>query len=350
MLETTTSKLRKIPAPSSETLSLSGQFEEFDEFSEFAAAWDIDFRQIGRGRLNATITQAVGPSWSIAHARFDRGSYQQGISVPGMRTFALLEPSAPEVEWCGRALTAEVVGAFSRSGEFRSIAPPGFGVTTLSFPEEELSLACERVAIHDVSKRIGDGETTLKLDPEKGTDLRQRAHRALELVGRSDRSVATSLAIDHLREEICEQLVLALAPGSPIRRNSWQRKRSLTIQRSLATIEAGLAEAISVPEIAAGAGVSRRTLENVFRERLGVSPKSFVNSQRLVLARRYLRRLSDDEPISEVANRLGFWHLGQFARDYRQLFNELPSETRRTDKASSERSPRRTVVGSVHST
>jgi len=30
-----------------------------------------------------------------------------------------------------------------------------------------------------------------------------------------------------------------------------------------------------------------------------------------------------------VANAWGFWHMGQFARDYRRLFGELPSDTLR---------------------
>ncbi len=33
--------------------------------------------------------------------------------------------------------------------------------------------------------------------------------------------------------------------------------------------------------------------------------------------------------ITEVANNLGFWHMSQFAADYRRRFAELPSETLR---------------------
>ena len=31
--------------------------------------------------------------------------------------------------------------------------------------------------------------------------------------------------------------------------------------------------------------------------------------------------------VSDVVNDWGFWHMGQFAADYRKLFGELPSET-----------------------
>jgi AraC family ethanolamine operon transcriptional activator len=30
---------------------------------------------------------------------------------------------------------------------------------------------------------------------------------------------------------------------------------------------------------------------------------------------------------ADIANLVGFWHMGQFAKDYRKLFAELPSET-----------------------
>jgi transcriptional regulator GlxA family with amidase domain len=32
--------------------------------------------------------------------------------------------------------------------------------------------------------------------------------------------------------------------------------------------------------------------------------------------------------IADAANAWGFWHMGQFAKDYRTLFGELPSQTR----------------------
>ena len=33
--------------------------------------------------------------------------------------------------------------------------------------------------------------------------------------------------------------------------------------------------------------------------------------------------------IADAANRWGFWHMGQFTADYRELFGELPSKTLR---------------------
>ena len=88
-----------------ELIAIAGRFDEFDEFTDVTAAWDIDFRQIGPGRLNANLAQIMGESWSLAKARFDQPCYQQGASVPGMRTFAILDPDAPDCDWCGANYT-----------------------------------------------------------------------------------------------------------------------------------------------------------------------------------------------------------------------------------------------------
>ena len=51
---------------------------------------------------------------------------------------------------------------------------------------------------------------------------------------------------------------------------------------------------------------------------------AYINAMRLNGAR---RELMNRLKVNEAANAWGFWHMGQFAKDYRKLFGELPSET-----------------------
>jgi len=63
-------------------------------------------------------------------------------------------------------------------------------------------------------------------------------------------------------------------------------------------------------------------------ERFGLPPAAYMKARRLNGARRDL--CGQHEPsikIADIANKWGFWHLGQFAKDYRQWFWELPSDT-----------------------
>lgn len=78
------------------------------------------------------------------------------------------------------------------------------------------------------------------------------------------------------------------------------------------------------------AHVSERTLQNAFREILGMSPSAFLRRLRLHRARTALQTANyRSTTVSTVAQDWGFWHFGEFSRAYRECFGELPSETLR---------------------
>lgn len=313
--------------PKPETIAIAGQFAEFDEFTEHTAAWEIDFRQVGRGSLNATLSQAVGDSWSFAKARFDRTAYQQGVAMPGMRTFAILDPGSPGNDWCGHWFSASTIAVFAKGGEFQSVSKPGFDVYTISFTDEQLSAACERLGIPDVTENLSANESILQIDHRQTGFIRHQVNSALQGLCKTGLEGSTWAGSDHIRDEISEQLVSLLSNGSGVSHTPSQRLRSRTLRHAFEVIEAGLEKGVSVREVAKAAGVSRRTLEYAFRDRYNFSPKAFINSQRLAMVRRSLHSKPHDVPIVEIANRWGFWHMGQFARDYQHQFGELPSQT-----------------------
>lgn len=313
--------------PGSELIIVAGQCTEFDQFMEISAAWDIDFRQIGKGALNATFLQVVGDSWSFAKARFDRPAWQQGAAIPGMRTFAILAPDAPLNDWCGRSFSPDSIAAFARDGEFQSISQPGFDVHTLSFTDTQLAAACERLGIPDVTESFSSCGAVLQIDRRRTKALRQLVNSSLQALCVAGLPGTGWTGSAHIRDKVAEHLVMLITDSSLNMRTPSQRLRSVAISRAFEVIEDGLEKGISVREVASTSNISRRTLEYAFRERFDMSPKAFINSQRLVKVRRDLRLKLCDVPIVEIANRWGFWHMGQFAYDYQRQFGELPSQT-----------------------
>lgn len=71
-----------------------------------------------------------------------------------------------------------------------------------------------------------------------------------------------------------------------------------------------------------------RTLQYLFKQQLGMTPKAYLKGQKLYQAHRKFRQSNPSIiEIKDIAHNLGFWHMGQFAADYRMLFGELPSTT-----------------------
>jgi AraC family ethanolamine operon transcriptional activator len=86
--------------------------------------------------------------------------------------------------------------------------------------------------------------------------------------------------------------------------------------------------AVNVPELCERLHVSRRTLQYCFQDVLGMAPATYLRMIRLNGARRDLCDATGaPRSVQDIAAAWGFWHLSQFATDYRKLFGVRPSET-----------------------
>jgi AraC family ethanolamine operon transcriptional activator len=93
-----------------------------------------------------------------------------------------------------------------------------------------------------------------------------------------------------------------------------------------ASLQAG--QLPSIIDICMQTGVSARTLQHAFCEVMQMTPVAYLRILRLNKVRSTLQTaVTADMTVTQVAMLWGFLHLGEFARDYRRLFGERPSET-----------------------
>ena len=86
----------------------------------------------------------------------------------------------------------------------------------------------------------------------------------------------------------------------------------------------------SIIDLCARLRISRGTVQNSFRAVTQTTPVNYIRCIRLNGVRReLLGSRAGEVSIGDAASRWGFFHLSHFAADYRSLFGELPSQTRR---------------------
>ena len=304
-----------------------GSFSDFDDLSEAARDWDFDFRQLDGGASPGELVRLAERQTSFARVRLDRHYHQRGSSPPGIRTFALVEEGVSGVRWCGHGVTETTLMTFHPGGEFDGVSPPGFEVYTLSFSEERLAETAATLGLPEIPDLIGDAEKATHCDHPAMQDLRCRVRLLCsELADRPSTLGATSLSKE-LEFEIPARLLSALASSRVETPRPPSRVRDLALKRARSFIEENARRPLTVRDVCRAAGVSWRTLGYAFREHFDVTPKAYLKAIRLNGVRSELRRAEPPVVIADVANRFGFWHTGQFAADYRKLFEELPSET-----------------------
>lgn len=102
------------------------------------------------------------------------------------------------------------------------------------------------------------------------------------------------------------------------------------IRRAIAEMRAHLTEPITVPEIAAAAGVSVRGLQMAFLRQLEVAPLLHLRQLRLEAARSALvDEAAVGTTIADIARRFGYANSGRFSTHYRDEYGEAPSATLR---------------------
>ena len=110
-----------------------------------------------------------------------------------------------------------------------------------------------------------------------------------------------------------------------------QLNRLTILRRSIDYIQSHYNEMITITEICRDCATTSRTLERVFREEFGITPKQYLTKIRLSKARQALCRKNQEMSITDIAISSGFSHMSKFALDYKNYFGELPSQSLQWD-------------------
>lgn len=277
---------------------LRARFSDFDHLSETIRAWDLEIEKLDAAPFQGELLQVFGGDHIVGRGVFSGPLRQRGAPPAGFRTVVLPAHESFSMLWRGHTIGPNDLMIFPAGGELLALTDARFDVFTLSFLEADLE-----PLLH-----VARGEV-VPLSPTRATRLRGLLKTTRDWAG--------------IKPLLLNELAQAVSPRD-YHVGPRDSKRAAAIRATERLVTNRPEEPPTVEEACAAAGVSRRTLEYAFAERLGATPKQFIRSSRLNAVRRLLRR---GVGVGDAANAWGFWHMGQFAADYRRLFGELPSET-----------------------
>ena len=282
--------------------------------------WQIDFRQLDAGRIRTSVTVRGSSTMSVLNIAMTGRVHQRGASPSGWTTFGIPKKGTIKT-WQGQDIAGDSLLAFGDRNGFDAVSYNGFSGNVVSFDTQRLEVFARACGFNlpgdnQAFPRMAHGEGAVRL-------------RRLES-GIRDLLIQSETPWSDATEEALLLDALTILLGSDVHHDThraWTRRRSLN--RAIDLMSATLEEPVSISEICRQSGASWRTLDRAFNERFGMGPKTYYIRQRLNGVREELLSGSGTETVVNAANRHGFWHMGQFAREYRRFFGELPSHTRR---------------------
>ena len=282
----------------------------------------MDFQKLDATPFHGEITQCFMPSLILGEAHFNCKLRQLGETPKGLRTFAIPVERSLNMLWRNQHVDGNDLLLFPESNELQASISENFHVFTVSIKEELLQEAAARTNSLGLAMAIKSAEVFKCDRPLMDTllsSLQQCLSSQLE-----DSSGDSGATCDHIVDQLVQ-----LMTNSP---NTSPKK---TTKRRLNAVSAADKYILdhpenppSIQELCTATKTSKRTLEYAFHEHYQMSPKAYINNVRLHAVRKQLRAASPENiHVCDAANNWGFWHMGQFAADYRKLFGINPSQT-----------------------
>ena len=289
-----------------------------------AVGWDWDFRQLDAGKLDARATAIGDHNVQVIKFQLNRGFHQLGCAPEGMLTFGVVGPGVPGFKWCSRNLSGGSLLNFNMQSGFDGVSLAGFsGYTVILRPQYLQFLAGQMDISTPVEYLIADqtdwfSQRTMMLGKRLDTIYRKISRLGTEV-------------LNEYSEVINEEIgftILGEVTGKTARPQPHATvNKAIILRNALETLNDPDSLPITVAKLRELVGVSSSSLNRIFLSEYGIPPKSYIRSRCLSAARDALACVSPEAKVSDIANRWGFWHMGQFAGDYRRMFGELPSDT-----------------------
>jgi AraC-like DNA-binding protein len=128
-----------------------------------------------------------------------------------------------------------------------------------------------------------------------------------------------------VRRRLCQCLRGSVANDD---KRDTSQARTRIVRRAERFVREHVGETVSIAQLSSIAGVSERSLRNAFYHVFMTGPKRYLKIWGLHQVRRSLRRVLDHRAtVTTIAMEHGFYELGRFAKEYRALFGEAPSQT-----------------------
>jgi AraC-like DNA-binding protein len=296
-----------------------------EDVQEAVLGAGLDAVQLSRGPMQGSLAFATS-----GRMAFSTGHLTGRVSLTGalsetMTTLGIGIRIAPGSRHWMKEVQTGGVGIFRAGDVHEAIYLPGTIYACVTLPDTQLEeIAADLGLVLDAAQLGGSRISRRRLSSARFATLQRafvQVHTAVER-RRHDAAALGRLMLEGLIEHVAREPRRDPGPRD-------MGAHSRIVARAQSYIMANLTDSISISAIARASFASQSTLYRAFHEVLDETPQSFIRKLRLNRIRHDLA--TEDEArctITLLANKWGVGELGRFAGWYRELFGELPSQTR----------------------
>lgn len=318
--------------PASDSLTTSAvrrdsRMRDPQEHAGQLSGWDQQYEQISRGPFRSRLIEIEFAGIHVFEETLEQAVFQTGRCRHDVVALGVFSRLSGEARWHGLSVGLDDVLFLDGCSELLLSTPQNSTLYAVDVPLAILEPWCEHAPLPARESAHRLAERPLR-DRVAAQRLREGLGAVIgELLLRPEEILPAAVS-RRLRDEFL-MLVADLLQGEPDPREQTAGVKAKDVVRRARAYALERRDAPpTLLELCRHTHVSPRTLQYCFQSVLGESPASYMKMLRLNGARNDLKRSAGFALVSDVAANWGFWHLSQFASDYRRMFGELPSATR----------------------
>ena len=304
------------------------------EHAEFLKPWDLQIGQVLPGRFEGSVDAVLTPSMILYDERWSPRCIARGSTPPGYVLIGALVVSDPGGStWCSADLGPRSLATAPPAAEMCFRAPDCSRQAAILVRQEVLRQSLGE----EWYDRFVDQRFLTSRAPV-GSWVGGAIIQTVRRFTTRPKLLSQSYEVRSLESRLLDLLIRCTktVAGPTVRGSPSRRSRAVEAALEFAATQRGRTTALALSSVA---GVSQRTLEYAFSERLGTTPGRYLRTLRLNGVRRDL--LASDPQgtqVWRVASAWGFHNHGRFSAQYRRQFAASPShdlrESRRAKRAS----------------
>jgi len=313
------------------------QYSDVDEHIAGLPDWNMDVVQLSPGQSKSSQSIVSTHNYSYIFYSYKLRSLQTAKLIrPGVSF--LIPMSSEAINYLEEKFNSPVICCVPFGGSVSTITPDDFRGVAVTISNQVLRQGMDGQSPTPDFWPESIGNTFYRLT---SLQLSKLQSVLLEIGGRFDSVDGIGLEESQWLQTFSEDRVMPLIFTIMANQSTRNRKlRPLVFRAALTMIHENIDSPLSIAEISRKLGVSTRNLQYLFSHHLGMSPKTFIMTARLNVARKRLRysRLSRGK-VSDIANSLGFWHMGGFSKEFKKLFHQKPGDILRKEKELAVKAP-----------
>ena len=296
---------------------ISCRSENFDEFGALLPNANVEEILLESGNFIGTGNFVKTQNLIAGNFKSNRKVLQVGTGIPGYITFVIWDPKI-FFSWRKYDMNKGMIGVLWKN-EHQSVTGPDLNGLPISIEENHFEKICRHLGYIELYDKLKKSEI-IYVSEEYLIKIRFLVKYVTE-----QKKLDDKLTYHLMEEKLMELLTTCLVESLPSKidkANSYQK-----FSKIIDYIHGNLSETSTVYQICENTKIPERTVRRLISKKYGLSPKVYLNRLRLNEVRRNLKSNAKNLNVVQSAMEYNFWHMGQFSRDYKNLFGELPSKT-----------------------